>query len=537
MCCKNQHHCKYESQASRFVMIICCDLVIPTNCITLQQSSCDALVSLMSVQLAHTTFSLDEKGNPFASPLPTLRFSHFLPTRTHHAVFSLGHTLFDPLGLSDLPSKQSQAERICAYTRRSGLLEWLTNATSDAVESAVRKADKPLQATLAMLTGYQVARATDSALDQSDLRLSLLVSQAGSADDTFKSDLQLQLDKWDELEVSKHVDPTYCAILALLATGRLPSTGPSVDWLRQLACALFYASPDVSQALQAYEPTEQEDFSYELIRLFVRLAPTLEHALLPEHFPGHHAVEKELQAWIAHQLIAKVLQFTEFDDKHVSSAKLTVSLAHGLEQAGSWTWAVLVLLHLSDGHARQRAVKEVLFHHADKFNSTTLQALKSFSIPDEWIEQAQAQAAFAKNDKYSAYLHLLRAKLYDQAHTIFTWDLAPEAVLSGDLGLLERLLDPFMGHELACDWSNGGLIYRTYSSALRLQDSLRAGQTAEIARLRQSLPRLLIAMPTFLLKAADKRRTPVREAAVSEILEACTRIYSLINDSSVSQIT
>lgn len=318
----------------------------------LQTPTANALDKLLSVKLAHTTFCLDEQGIPQASSLPSLRFSHFEAAAIHQDVFSLGKTLFDPLGLTDLPQDPSQADVVGAHARRSALLSWWTSHTASLVEKSFRQAVTALEGTLALLTGCQIERAADSAMDQHDFRLATLIAQAGTADADFKTDLHNQLQKWEHLDMTQQVDKSYRAILALLAGRPLPPSS-SVDWQRRLACTLFYSSPELSQALQNYTPTaeEEEDYSFELIRLFCRLSPALEHTLLPAHFPGAAAVERECQSWIAYQLLTKVHRFADFEQPESSSCQLVVSLAAGLEQSGLWSWAAFVLLHLDNSQS------------------------------------------------------------------------------------------------------------------------------------------------------------------------------------------
>lgn len=524
----------------------------------MQPATSSSLDKLLSVKLAHTTFTPDERGIPQASALPTLRFSHFETSGVHEDVFSLGRTLFDPLGLTGLPQDPTQINTICAHARRASLLSWWTQHTSTAVEKAFKEAPTALEGTFALLTGFQIERAADSAMDLHDFRLATLIAQAGTADADFKTDLHNQLQKWEHLDVSKLVDKSYKAILSLLSGHAPPS---NLDWQRRLACTLFYGSPDLASALSDYVPSEQasEDYSFELIRLACRLSPALEHTLLPAHFPGSSAVERECQAWICHQLLAKVHRFTDFEEPESSACQLVVSLAAGLEQAGLWHWAVFVLLHLQTSEryvwcqrlsavfffliddnrsliccSREKTIKDVLCRHATQFDDATVSALRSYDIPSTWIAEAQARLYLSEESCFAAAHAFVEADMLSEAHQITVWELAPEAVLVGDMELLDELLQPFVGRELRVDWSEGGQFFQTYASAVRLQSNLRHGLTEQITALRQALPKMLAALPTFLLKAGETRRPLVREAAVSQMLDVCTRLWGLLDPSEVS---
>lgn len=175
----------------------------------------------------------------------------------------------------------------------------------------------------------------------------------------------------------------------------------------------------------------------------------------------------------------------------------------------------------------------MLCRHAAQFDDATLSALESYGIPSTWISEAQARLALAEEDRFAGALAFADADMLVEAHDITVWDLAPEAVLVGDMELLDRLLEPFVGRELHVNWLEGGHFFQTYASAVRLQTDLQHGKTDQIGQLRQALPKMLMALPTFLLKPGEARRPLVREAAVSQMLSVCTRLWGLLDPSQV----
>lgn len=72
------------------------------------------------------------------------------------------------------------------------------------------------------------------------------------------------------------------------------------------------------------------------------------------------------------------------------------------------------------------------------------------------MHQAKAARLGAAGDVYGEFHELVSAKLYDAAHKILVKQLAPEAVLRGDIQLLERLAAE-VGTR-ARDWEYGGKV-------------------------------------------------------------------------------
>lgn len=184
--------------------------------------------------------------------------------------------------------------------------------------------------------------------------------------------------------------------------------------------------------------------------------------------------------------------------------------------------------------SRQKTIKDMLGRHALQMDDDTLTLLRDFSVPSAWVSEAQARLALAEGDHFAAAQHFVEADLLPEAHELVVWDLAPEVVLSQDMDTLDALLEPFIGRELACHFSEGGRLFQVYASAMRLQEDLQAGRSETIAALREELPRVLVALPTFLVKRGDSRRPLVREAAVSQMLASCTKIWGLLDSTGVS---
>ncbi|KAJ7222682.1 nuclear protein 96-domain-containing protein [Mycena rebaudengoi] len=182
--------------------------------------------TLLQHHLSHSPIDFDDDDVPFANPSATdLHFSSFanlFPStdRSYEAsLFRLGHALFDNLNLrlGDSVTPDIRA-RITALRRKAALSAWLEDAVAPAVEAEIRAhpAAGPTALAFMHLTGNQVERACDLAVDSGNLKLATLISQAGG-DVEFRADLRDQLDVWREQRIDVHIDESVRKVYALLA--------------------------------------------------------------------------------------------------------------------------------------------------------------------------------------------------------------------------------------------------------------------------------------------------------------------------------
>jgi nuclear pore complex protein Nup98-Nup96 len=100
----------------------------------------------------------------------------------------------------------------------------------------------------------------------------------------------------------------------------------------------------------------------------------------------------------------------------------------------------------------------LLYRHASLTPQQYAHLVEKLCIPAEWIHQANAARMAAAGNAYAEYHELAAAKMYDAAHMILVKKLAPEAILRGDLQLVERLCG-VVGSR-ARDWEYGGQVRR-----------------------------------------------------------------------------
>lgn len=390
---------------------------------TSDAESMDRATRLLSHHLAHKsrhpTIVLDSDGVPCANPSPDLTFASFASlfpstdTSFEASLFRLGHALFDPLDLklSD-DIKGDVRARIVNLHRKAALSDWLKSNVASAVDADLRNnpGSEWSSSVFSYLTGNQIARACDVAIDAGNVRLATLLSQS-PGDEDFKNDLRSQLALWREQRVDAHVSEDVRKIYALLAgivdilegskgTGaeRCPDIAISsgLDWKRAFGLQLWFGqsmdasiadvftthqdtlddstslpSPwykeNSSQAPTSHWKTptgaDPPDVLYSLIQLFAEPNSSLSDVLVPFSY-GSSPLDYRL-AWHLYIILSRCLQVRDLADRgdpgpvensanggdyvegHSPSADLLAnSYAMQLERLGFIQEAAFVLLHI-----------------------------------------------------------------------------------------------------------------------------------------------------------------------------------------------
>ncbi|KAH7910133.1 nuclear protein 96-domain-containing protein [Hygrophoropsis aurantiaca] len=239
---------------------------------------------LLQHHLSKTPIIRDEDGIPFADPPPELCFSSFVALypatdRSYEAhLFRLGSSLFDDIDLRLGPSITVDVRnRISSIRRKSALSAWLQEAVRPLVDAGLKQLPSTNSAALAyaFLTGYQVGKACEVAMDGGNVKLATLLSQA-SGDFEFREDLKEQLQLWREQRIDAHMDENIRKVYSLLA-GILDivegSKGSSLerssdvdvlkglDWKRAFGAHLWFSEPmdaPISQVFESYKRSTQE---------------------------------------------------------------------------------------------------------------------------------------------------------------------------------------------------------------------------------------------------------------------------------------
>ncbi|EIN08184.1 hypothetical protein PUNSTDRAFT_102949 [Punctularia strigosozonata HHB-11173 SS5] len=329
------------------------------------------LQRLLRHQLSHTERKFDAEGVPFASPSRSLNFasicSLYAPQdRSWEAsLFRLGHALFDEMDLH-LPDSAPPdvRKRIEGIRRKAALSAWLEEAVSPAVDADLRAnfAASAASAAFTHLSGNQIEKACDAAMDGGNLHLASLIAQSGG-DAEFRIDLQEQLRVWREQKVDVHMDEHVRKLYALLAgivevlegsngkgIERCPdiNVADGLDWKRTFGLYLWHGMPldaSVAEVYEAYDeiahdasaqiappqpwysessppttsrwnlpaPQLPSDALYSLIRLFAIPSCSLSDVLNPLSF-GPSPVDYSFP-WHLYILFSRCLRLRDFADR------------------------------------------------------------------------------------------------------------------------------------------------------------------------------------------------------------------------------
>ncbi len=395
-----------------------------------QNASASLSAKLLQHHLSHTPITPDDAGVPLAYPSlypttphastsqPSLNFASFtsLFQTTDNTpaaqLFRLGSALFDPIDLQ-IPKSSSPdttdvtpdvRNRIALLRRKAALSKWLKKVVKQDVDSDVQNlvsssgasynpstvpSSAPRTAShtaadeaFAYLTGYQIKKAADVALDAGYLKLATLISQAGG-DDVFRADMQSQLQIWEDEKVIQFIEWGVKKVYMLLA-GLLDSDGninskdtdlcANLDWKRVFGLCLWYAEPvtaSIADVFDAYEtfvrnsggkvarpfppwfdqrqakttqplsflswsnsphlqPCDPEDPLYALIRLHADPALSLSHVLNPTSFGfGASHVDWSL-CWHMYIILSRVMRVRDFADREELRSRARSKLLNGI---------------------------------------------------------------------------------------------------------------------------------------------------------------------------------------------------------------
>ncbi|SJX62216.1 related to Nucleoporin nup189 (SonB) [Sporisorium reilianum f. sp. reilianum] len=347
------------------------------------QQEAEKAEKLLGVQLGHTNVELDDDGVPTAYTDFATRFRHFATSFEHKdrsfeaSLWRLGVALFDEIELH-VPegAPTATADRIRNMRRKAALSDWLRHTVAGTVESEARShvaASRRAALLFSYLSGNQVERAVDAALEAGDLRLATLIAQAGG-DEEVRADISEQLLSWRKEGVDAHITRDHRRVYELLSGNVLVSKGTDsrttkdpidqvgdlpicegLDWKRAFGMFLWYESPYEASLEHSFERYEAQvapssasagagiapplpwyressslgatrlrqllqkpggydrDALFELLKLYVDPTYGLEPALNACAF-GPSNVDARLP-WHLYNLLSRVLQRRDFGDR------------------------------------------------------------------------------------------------------------------------------------------------------------------------------------------------------------------------------
>ena len=332
---------------------------------------------LLQVLLEHSIVEEDERGCPVAYTQFDTRFRDYarafeLKDRSFEAcLWRLGVVLFDEIDLK-LPAATSAqaADRVMNLRRKTALSNWLRHTVAGTVETEARAhvaASRKTALVFSYLSGNQLERAAQAAVEAGDVRLATLIAQAGGDEET-KADISEQLLVWRQEGVDAHMTRDHRRIYEVLSGNVTLSRGTEargardpieqvadlavaegLDWKRAFGLHLWYEcgyETALGQSFGRYEesvggaggtapplPFYREgsqlgslrlrqivqagsfdrDGAYELIKLYAQPSHDLETAL---NACGYGASNADARLpWHLYDLLSRVLRLRDLGDR------------------------------------------------------------------------------------------------------------------------------------------------------------------------------------------------------------------------------
>ncbi|PAN51343.1 hypothetical protein PAHAL_9G587000 [Panicum hallii] len=380
--------------------------------------------------------------------------------------------------------------------RRADFSNWLQDSVCHRVQGEVSSLSdaRYLEHILLLLTGRQLDPATEVAASRGDVRLAILLCQAGGSMSN-RSDLSQQLDLWKMNGLDfNYIEEDRLKVYELLA-GNIQAAflDSSIDWKRYLGLIMWYQLPPdtsldtiirfydhlLSKAKVPYpvpvyidegpldealkwSPGDRFDISFYLMLLHASqdekfgLLKTMFSAFSSSYDPlDYHMI------WHQRSILEAIGAFNS-NDLHL----LDLSFVYQLLCLGKCHWAIYVILHmpyLDDApYIHEKLIREVLSQYCELWSKDDAQRqyIVELGIPEEWMYEALALYHEYYGDQQGALENFIRCGNWKKAHTIFMTSVAHTMFLSSNHQEIWEITSALENHksEIA-DWDLGAGIY------------------------------------------------------------------------------
>ncbi|KAJ6794924.1 nuclear pore complex protein NUP96 [Iris pallida] len=394
------------------------------------------------------------------------------------------------------------------FIRRAEFSDWLQDTVCHRVQEEVSclNDSSDLEHMLIRLTGRQLDTAVELAASRGDVRLSILLSQAGGSM-VNRDDMARQLNLWrvNGLDFN-YIENDRLKLYELLAgniQGALQDS--TVDWKRYLGLVMWYQlPPDTSLPfiIHTYQqllgegrapnpvpvyvdegPVEDTvdwrlgdryDIAYYLMLLHANqgkafdLLKTMFSAFSSTHDPlDHHMI------WHQCAVLEAIGAFSS-DDLNV----LHMSYVSQLLCLGQCHWAIYVVMHMpyheDFPHIHSNLIREILSQYCEIWSAHDIQRqfIEDLGVPSEWMHEALAIYSQYYGNLPKALEHFLECCNWQKAHSIFMTSVAHSLFLSSkhpEIWRITTLMEEYKS-EIA-DWDLGaGIYFDFYNIRSLLQD-------------------------------------------------------------------
>ncbi|THU66371.1 hypothetical protein C4D60_Mb05t13440 [Musa balbisiana] len=310
------------------------------------------------------------------------------------------------------------------FIRRADFSCWLQDSVCHRVQEDVSCLNDPsdLEQILLLLSGRQLDAAAEIAASRGDVRLAILLSQAGGSM-VNRSDMAQQLDLWRMNGMDfKFIENDRLKLYELLA-GNIQGAFQvsSVDWKRYLGLVMWYQLPPdtpLPVIFHTYQQLQSEGRAPHPVPVYIDEGPLEEaielnigdncdlayylmllHAnedddfsLLKTMFSAFSSTHDPLDFHMIWHQRAILEAIGAFNSKELNVLDMSyVDQLLCLEQCH---WAIYVVLHMpyhaDVPYIQTKLIKEILLQNCETWSTqeTQYQFLEDLGIPSEWMHEA-----------------------------------------------------------------------------------------------------------------------------------------------------
>lgn len=448
-----------------------------------------------------------------------------------------------PLASQDNPAEIETMDTFQTIEiRREAISRWFEAALHNTEGSALCGRTPSPEGVLNLLCQHRISEASEMAADCDNLYLATLIAQTAAYEgDDFRRLMETQMAQWSENGFLEFMDKSLVLTYSMMAGSVEVLTahkGASASWIACLALFLWYkrgpatslkcaltlykdavhnqqASDSLSQF--AFAGTDKDDVLMELMKLYVGDAASLCKVLSPSGFMSQNLCHLDYElTWHLHSVLRAIGYKLDREwESHIHQ-----NFIRQLESAGLWEDAVYVALNISDVIERESTCRELLFRNADVLDSDVSkreQLCEHLGLPTEWVSEALAVRAVAKQEHHEEIAHWIAARRYEEAHACVIAHVAMRYLFANEKDLLMQLLaelEPmamYIPQWKSCekvDMIGGGLLLEYLR--LESQMGLEAGHEEQfLQRVMLLLQQLSSAQDASVTKSGVKREKSV----------------------------
>ncbi|KAG0456547.1 hypothetical protein HPP92_024335 [Vanilla planifolia] len=387
------------------------------------------------------------------------------------------------------------------FVRRAEFSYWLQDSVCHRVQEDVSCLNDSnyLESILVLLTGRQLDAAVEVAASKGDVRLAILLSQAGGSM-IDRSDMAQQLDLWkvNGMDFS-YIEKDRLKLYELLAGNVQGALQDSIlDWKRFLGLVMWYQLPPdtaLSIIVGTYEQLLSEGRVPHPVPVYIDEGPIIDPSNwsigdrydIAYYLMLLHANENKAYGYLKTMFSALSSTFDPLDYHMIWHQRavlesigafcsndlfiVDMSFVSQLLCLGQCQWAIYVVLHMpycdEFPHIQTQLIKEILLQYCEIWSTSEVQQqfITDLGVPSAWMHEALAIYYQYYGNLPKALEYYLECSKWQNAHLIFMTTVAHSLFLSSKDSEICRIASIMEEHksEIA-DWDVGAGIYIDFST-------------------------------------------------------------------------